>query len=252
MVFDGQSMRCTVLFISTLCTAWSATITFNDQAQGSEVTQCVKISDWHTKMLTEAVEVAPREANGCCPSGFTYGSKAYSGTSTGYTQGMIVCGYQADGTVGSISTATNCNYGKCYLVKQGGAVCQDGTAMKLNTCCSTDGTQTNFPTAAGTCTWKTSVSSGSGGNAWKTCRSYKTKPGTASSWTTIGTASAADDVVSNVLQVDKVRHYGWCGLSPGDGTAPGAPAPSPASFARGLMSPILGLWILSITAILAL
>jgi len=33
-------------------------MTFNNEAQGAEVTKCVKIVDWNTKKLTDAVEVA--------------------------------------------------------------------------------------------------------------------------------------------------------------------------------------------------
>lgn len=177
--------------------AVAATMKLADLDQGAEITKCIKITDYNTKTLSEDVEVADRQGNGCCPTDYTYGVKAYRGTATAYGKGMVVCGYQSDGTVGSITTGTNCNYGKCYVIKQD-LTCADNTKMKINGCCPSG----QWPSS---CVKSSSGSS----NSMQYCTSYK-KVG--SSWQTVGTTDETDDVSGGKLTVDKVRSYGFCGV----------------------------------------
>lgn len=214
--------------------ALASTMKLADLEQGSEITKCIKITDFNTKTMTEDVEVADRLANGCCPTDYTYGTKAYSGSSNSYGRGMVICGYKDDGTVGSISTGSNCNIGKCYLVKQD-VTCKDNSKMTINGCCPDN-------------QWPDSCKkSGSGSsNSFKYCTSYQ-KVG--SSWQVTGTTDKTDDIKDGKLQVDKKRSYGWCGVGGGGsgssttGTnTSGASPPTRVGFSAVLASGLLA-WL---------
>jgi len=211
-------------------------MTFNNEPQGAEVTKCVKIVDWNTKKLTDAVEVADRLPSGCCPSGFTYGAQPYGQASQAYLRGMIICGYDANGGIQTINTGTTCSIGKCYLMKPSANTCADGSAMRLNTCCSDTGGNANFPTAAGTCKY----SGVSTSNSQTTCSSYQLKAGTSTWDNTLGTTSATDDIVNNKLVWDKVRRYGFCGL---DGSAAASVAHRPVLVGGGLILVCISLFV---------
>lgn len=102
----------------------------NEYKQGSEFTKCVRISDFTSKTMQDAVDVVDRESSGCCPSGYIPGIKHY----LKYFGAQIVCGFKDDGSVDL--NAGSCDYGKCYFVNLNYITCGDGGKMMLNGCCS--------------------------------------------------------------------------------------------------------------------
>jgi len=120
----------------TASTAQAATLKIGDLAQGSEFTQCIKITDFNTKSLADEVEVTDR-VDGCCPEGYIPGIKHYNN----YWGAMVICGFKEDGSV-SLSTKTSnsvktCEYNKCYVVKMA-VTCADKSMMTLDGCCPKD------------------------------------------------------------------------------------------------------------------
>eukprot|EP00746_Dinoflagellata_sp_MGD_P013632 gnl/MRDRNA2_/MRDRNA2_129539_c0_seq1.p1 gnl/MRDRNA2_/MRDRNA2_129539_c0~~gnl/MRDRNA2_/MRDRNA2_129539_c0_seq1.p1 ORF type:complete len:619 (-),score=144.30 gnl/MRDRNA2_/MRDRNA2_129539_c0_seq1:164-1921(-) len=116
----------------------SGTYIIGDLEQGQEFTGCINISDFNTKGLADEVEVVPRDTeSGCCPDGYTPGTKAWSG----YWSSMITCGWQQDGTIKVSNSHSGgprkCDYKKCYVVKMG-VKCNDTRPMRLDGCCLDD------------------------------------------------------------------------------------------------------------------
>merc|ERR1719162_1485581 len=93
-------------------------MTLTDLEQGAKFDKCIRIADWSSKRLSDEVDVAERDANGCCPDGFTPGVKHYDN----YVGAQVVCGFKADGTVATSTSTSNgvktCTYNQCYVWKQ--------------------------------------------------------------------------------------------------------------------------------------
>jgi len=174
---------------------------------GEEFSKCIKVEDWNTKGPGEDIEVADRDStSGCCPDGFTYGSSSNSGIE--YQKGMVLCGFNDDGTHKGITTGTNCDYGKCFVVRTD-VTCKDDAQMTINGCCESG----QFPDDC--------VNSGSSSsNDMKTCTNYK-KVG--SSWENLGSTTDANAMADGKLQWgtsvggDGVYNYGLCGATGGGG-----------------------------------
>jgi len=127
----------TVACLLSLAACPSLALKFGDLAQGSEFSQCIKITDFNSKRLADDVEVTDKGSDGCCPEGTIPGIKWF----TNYWGSMIVCGFNDDGSV-KMSTSTSngvksCTYGKCYVVKMD-ITCADDSKMTLDGCCPKD------------------------------------------------------------------------------------------------------------------
>jgi len=116
--------------------AGAATLKVGDFAQGAEFNKCMKITDFNTKTLGDAVEVTDK-VDGCCPEGYIPGIKHYNN----YWGSMVVCGFKDDGSVAMSSKTSNsvktCEYNKCYVVKMD-ITCKDSSKMTLDGCCPKD------------------------------------------------------------------------------------------------------------------
>lgn len=203
------------------------TVVIGSLAQGQEFTSCIKITDFNTKSLADAVQITARDtATGCCPEGYIPGIKHYNK----YWGSMIVCGFKTDGSV-SISTSSSngaktCTYNKCYVVKMD-ITCADSSKMTLDGCCP-DGQYTadckEYSKSASFFNEKVNY-----------CLSYQ------KNYELEGTSDKTDDQTSGgMLDLNALQAYTVCpggfggtgqpGLSTSGGTSS---APSPSSSATG-------------------
>lgn len=198
--------------------------------------KCIKVTDWNSKDADGDLDVAARDANGCCPTGYIPGASAYSIGS--YVGAQVICGIASTGATTGFSTSTSngvksCTYGDCYVVKQS-TPCTDDTKVLVNGCCAA------AATSAATTTFKTKCmkyfSSGDTGVAGvKQCKTYHQQ------YTLVGTAAKTDDIADGKLVLGSaVGGAGKYLYTPcEDGGIPGvtstgasvgaAPAPPPAA-----------------------
>jgi len=198
-----------------------------DMDQGAEFTKCFKIEDYNSKTAADDLELADRDANGCCPAGYTPGvdlTALYYGP-------QVVCGVAADGTPSGSTysgsgDARTCDYKKCFVMKTASnIVCQDDAVPLINGCCgSTKGSRTfhadckNYDLTQ----WSyTSVPES--GDAYVTaeyCTSYHKNYGT------IGYSGDAtnDDVVDGMFKIENFYAYAPCAVGGGGGGSEGEDA----------------------------
>jgi len=223
----AMSPHSRVLLFATCATMGATeTVKMSGYDFGEEFTKCIKIEDWNTKGIDDDVEVMDREGNGCCPDGYTAGVKLSSGTE--YHKGVVRCGLNDDGSRSGISTGTNCNYGKCFVVNPA-YTCKDDSSMTLGGCCPTDQyTDDCYGYAKST------------SNSMEYCSTYKIVAG---SWETLGSSSTDDDIVDGKLAWGTetggsgVYNYGLCGSSGGDGVR-GAASLAPRGTTGGFLSTV--------------
>jgi len=231
----------TMLLPSCLLTMAGATV-IGDMDQGAAFTQCVTITDYQTKTLSDDITLQDRDANGCCPAGTVPGVKFYAN----YQGAQIVCGIENDGTY-ALSTYTsngvsNCLYNNCYVMKQD-ITCTDGSKQLLNGCCAGTaataqgglGTQ-GFPDGCDNYfTHRTNVHD----EIFDYCLTYATNYNAVGRE---GTTPDADDQAGGELQVSNIDTYAACSGSLVGGGATPAPAPPPsgtASAASAAAAPAL-------------
>lgn len=224
----------TMLLPSCLLAMAGATV-IGDMDQGAAFTQCVTISDFESKTLSDDITLQDRDDNGCCPAGTVPGHKFYSS----YQNAQIVCGFEDDGTIALTSSTSNgvttCTYNSCYVMKQD-ITCEDDSKQFLNGCC--EGTSATASGGAGTqgfpggttgCDNYYYSTTNVHGESYSYCLTYATNYG-AEGYE--GTASAADDQEDDVLQVDNIYTYAACsGSLVGDSSTPGSTGASAATAA---------------------
>lgn len=182
-------------------------VKLTDTEFGAEFTKCIKIEDWNTKGPAEDINVTDRHSvSMCCPDGYTYGSSSASGIE--YGKGMVVCGFNADGTHKGVSTGTTCDYGICFALHHD-FTCSDDAKMTINGCCADN----QWPDSC--------VKSGSSSsNSITTCTSYN-KVG--SSWESLGSTTDESPMADGKLVWGSsvggtgVYNYGLCGGGGGGG-----------------------------------
>jgi len=201
-----------------------------DMDQGAAFTQCVTITDYQTKTLSDDITLQDRDANGCCPAGTVPGVKF-----TAHYQGaQIVCGIENDGTY-ALSTSTSngvstCTYNNCYVMKQD-ITCTDGSKQLLNGCCAGTtataqgglGTQ-GFPGGTAGCDNYFYSRTNVHDESFNYCLTYATNYGAVGRE---GTTPDADDQAGGVLQVSNIDTYAACSGSLVGGGATPAPTPAP-------------------------
>jgi len=202
----------TMLLPSCLLAMAGATV-IGDMDQGAAFAQCVTISDFQTKTLSDDITLVDRDANDCCPAGSVPGAEFY----TSYQGAQIVCGFKDDGTTDmSTSTSnsvTSCTYNTCYVMKQD-ITCSDDSKQFLNGCCAgTTATASGgsgaqgFPGGTAGCDNYHYSPSNAHSEEYSYCLTYATNYGS-EGWE--GTAAATDDQADGVLQVDNVYTYAAC------------------------------------------
>jgi hypothetical protein len=193
-----------------------------DMEQGAEFTKCIKLEDFHTKTLDDDVTLVDRDADtGCCPADSTAGPKQVSS----YQSAQIVCGFKDDGSLGSVTTGSTCNYGKCFVHKQS-IECTEGKQL-LNGCCGAKDSHTFKDECK---YYDRSSSSNSVKTEW--CTTYHKDYGTIG-WK--GTSDTADDIKEGKFQPDKFYTYATC--EGGGGTTSGGSSTSSAvKLATGMCS----------------
>jgi len=224
-----QFSKVALLMSLTASTALAATLKIGDLAQGSEFTQCIKVTDFNTKSLGDEVEVTDR-VDGCCPEGYIPGIKHYKN----YWGAMVICGFKDDGSI-KLSTSTSndvktCEYNKCYVVKMT-VTCADKSMMTLDGCCPKDQyTADCLKYVKSASFFKEKVGY---------CLSYQKK------YKLEGTSETTDDQVTvdgkTSLSLTNLKAYtvcpgGWGGGGSGSTAAAPAPAPEPAPAPSGSSS----------------
>jgi len=208
----------------------------NDMDQGAAFTKCLTIADFESKTLADDITLSDRdETTGCCAEGSVPGAQF----TTSYQSPQIVCGFQADGTVGwSITSGTtdSCDYKNCYVMKQN-IECADGSSQFLNGCCEgTTAANTGFPDGTEGCSNYYTSFSNVHGETVQYCTTYATNYGSLD-WE--GTSETSDDQEDGVLQVDKLYTYAACSGSIIRGGGGDAPAPASSASVTGLASSAL-------------
>lgn len=196
----------TMLLPSCLLTMAGATV-IGDMDQGAAFTQCVTISDYQTKTLSDDITLQDRDANGCCPAGTVPGVKFYAN----YQGAQIVCGIEDDGTYAMSTSTSNgvstCTYNNCYVMKQD-ITCSDDSKQFLNGCCAgTTTANTGFPSGTAGCSNYFYSSTNVHSESFNYCLTYATNYGTVGRE---GTTNDADDQAGGVLQVNNIDTYAAC------------------------------------------
>jgi len=192
-------MRALSLIVASTATVFSAqgaTLDISTLASGTQFTKCIKTTDYETKKITEAVEVADYDSNGCCPDGFIPGVKTYNK----YHGAQVICGFQDDGVV-KFSTkttggVTTCTYNKCYVNNLNGHTCKDGSKMTINGCCPKGQWQADCKMY--------SKSQTSNKKKVNYCLSY------AKSYKMEGTSDTKDDIADSKLSLSNLYLYTPC------------------------------------------
>lgn len=184
--------------------------------QGAPFNDCICILDWNTKDYNDEISIYDKDDSGCCPRGTVPGVQA----TANYQSAMIVCGFNADGTItggtsGTQSNAGVCNYEQCYVDKQNLPCAGTGASrQRINGCCNgnsqgsswgcgdvTQAMRLDYADSAGvtdaaTClgyayTPETLHSTGSARDYFEYCSHYNS---VFSGTTDVGTAATADDI----------------------------------------------------------
>lgn len=203
--------------------------------------KCIKVTDWNSKDQDGDLDVAARDANGCCPTGYIPGASAYSIGS--YVGAQVICGIASDGaTTGFKTSSSSCTYGDCYVMKQS-TPCTDKTKVLVNGCCGAAATSAATTTFKEKC--KKYFTSGklAGEAGVKQCKSYHKQ------YKLLGTSVKTDDIAEGKLVLgSKVAGAGKYLYTPCDESGiPGvtstgasvgsaAPAPTPAPGAASAAS----------------
>jgi len=196
----------TMLLPSCLLTMAGATF-IGDMFQGAAFTQCVTISDYQTKTLSDDITLQDRDTNGCCPAGTVPGVKFYAN----YQGAQIVCGIEDDGNYAMSTSTSNgvstCTYNNCYVMKQN-ITCSDDSKQFLNGCCAgTTTTNTGFPSGPAGCSNYFYSSLNVHSESFDYCVTYATHY---DELPRVGTTSHADDQYGGVLEVSNIDTYAAC------------------------------------------
>jgi len=195
-----------------------------DMDQGAEFTQCFKVEDYNSKTADDDLELADRDANGCCPAGYTPGVDLYPS----YWGAQVVCGVDADGTIsGSTYTGSGdsrtCDYKKCFVKKIADKiVCQDGAVALLNGCCgATSGSRTFHEDCMSYdyTQWSYTAVPESG-DAYVTaeyCLTYHKNYGTMGNFGFVGDNSKTAHIVDGKFDVENFYAYVPCAAGGGGG-----------------------------------
>jgi len=196
-------MAVTVLFILA-CLGAAMAETLGSMDQGAEFTKCIKTTDWEGKTLNDNIELAERDANGCCADGYVPGVKHYEN----YVGAQVVCGFKDDGAREFTAKTTNgvrqCTYNKCFIWKQN-VPCVSGT-QRLNGCCAAkESCKTNA------CNFKEGCKNYAYDDPFhgaRYCLTYN------SNYKMEKTSAKTDDVKDGKLQIENVYQYTKCKSSP--------------------------------------
>lgn len=188
-------------FSSTLLGSVDA-VRIADMEQGAAFTQCISVTDFTTKTLSDDITLVDREASGCCPDDTVPGAKFTSQ----YQGPQIVCGFEDDATIsfstGSSNGDKTCTYNNCFVMKQD-ILCADDTKQLLNGCCGAN-PQTNFDDL---CSFYDSSFDSVYGDATAYCTTY------AKTYEMEYTSDKTDDITDGNLNVEKVYTYTPCASS---------------------------------------
>jgi hypothetical protein len=176
-------------------------------SQGSPFNDCICILDWNTKDYDDEIYIYDKLSTGCCPRDTVPGVRA----TADYQSAMVVCGFNADGTITSSNVQNNgvCNYEQCYVDKQNlPCAGTDAKRQRINGCCGgneegrqpssggvTDATRLGYADSA-SCTGyareaQTVHSTNNAPDYYEYCTHYHTDY---SSATRFGTTESADDI----------------------------------------------------------
>jgi hypothetical protein len=190
-----------------------------DMEQGAEFTKCIKLEHFHTKTLDDEVTLVDRNSEtGCCPEDSTAGPAQQSL----YESAQIVCGFNDDGSIGGVTTGSNCNYRKCFVHKQN-IECAEGQQL-LNGCCGPKGSH-KFKES---CKYY-DKSTSSNGIKTEWCTTYHKNYGTRGYK---GTSAATDDIADGKFQPENFYAYAKC---EGDAPPAGNNNPETSSAAKVVM-----------------
>jgi len=178
-----------------------------DMDQGAEFTKCIALDDFHSKTLDDDITLHDRDANGCCAEGHVPGAKLY----TAYQGSQIACGVEDDGTAGGYSSSssngvTTCDYGKCYVFKQGLA-CSDDTMQLLNGCCGATKSSRTFTDDCMSYDYTHSTATAGESATTEYCLTYDQNYGTKGNE---GTTEADDDIADGKFLVENFNSYAAC------------------------------------------